>query len=74
VSDSRYALKGLRPGKYRVLALDAYDFTNLAGANDQDEFAKALRAVAEEIEIGEGARVVKDLRVAAKEDIHVPAK
>ena len=74
VGDSRYALKGLRPGKYRLLAVDAYDFTNLAGANDQDEFAKALRTAAEEIDVGEGARIVKDLKVAAREDIHVQSK
>ncbi|HUA59995.1 MAG TPA: carboxypeptidase-like regulatory domain-containing protein [Verrucomicrobiae bacterium] len=74
VADSRYVLKGLRPGKYRLLAVDAYDFTNLAGAGDQDEFAKALRTAAEEIEVAESARIVKDLKVAAREDIHVQAK
>jgi hypothetical protein len=74
VADSRYTLKDLRPGKYRVLAVDAFDFTNLAGANHPDEFAKALRAAAEEIEVGEGVRMAKDLKVAAKEDIHVQPK
>jgi len=74
VADSRYVLKNLRPGKYRLLAVDAFDFTNLAGANDPDEFAKALLAAAEEIEVGEGARMAKDLKVVAKEDIHVQPK
>jgi hypothetical protein len=74
VADSRYALKGLRPGKYRLLAVDAFDFTNLAGANNPDEFAKALLAAAEEIEVKEGVRMVKDLKVVAKEDIHVQPK
>jgi hypothetical protein len=74
VAGSAYLLKDLRPGKYRVLAVDAFDFTNLAGAANPDEFAKALRAAAEEIEIGEGVRITKDLKIAAKEDIHVQAK
>jgi hypothetical protein len=74
VAGSRYALKDLRPGKYRLLAVDAFDFTNLAGADNPDEFAKALRAAAEEIEVAEGGRIVKDLQVAAKENIHVQAK
>ena len=74
VAGSRYALKDLRPGKYRVLAVDAFDFTNLAGANSPDEFAKALLAAAEEIEVKEGVHLVKDLKVVAKEDIHVQPK
>ena len=74
VADGQYALKGLRPGKYRVIAVDAFDFTNLGGASDPDEFAKALRTAAEEIEVPEGARIVKDLKVAGKEDIHVQPK
>lgn len=74
LAGGRYDLKGLRPGKYLILAVDAYDFTSLAGAKDQDEFAKALRAAAEEIEVAEGGRVTKDLRAAAKEDIHVQPK
>src|SRR5205823_13967736 len=74
VEGSRYTLKNLRPGKYRVVAVDAYDFTNLAGANSPDEFAKALLKVSEEIEIQEGAHVVKNLKVAAKEDVHVQPK
>ena len=74
LAGGRYDLKGLRPGKYRILAVDAYDFTSLADAKDQDEFAKALRAAAEEIEVAEGGRVMKDLRAAAKEDIHVQPK
>jgi hypothetical protein len=74
VAGSRFALKDLRPGKYQVLAVDAFDFTNLAGANNPDEFAKALLAAAEEIEVEEGVRLVKDLKVVAKEDIHVQPK
>ncbi len=74
VANSQYALKELRPGKYRVLAVDAFDFTNLAGANDPDQFAKALLTAAEEIEIKEGVRMVKNLKVVAKEDIHVQPK
>ena len=74
VAASRYAVKDLRPGKVRVLAVDAFDFTNLAGANNPAEFAKALLAAAEEIEVKEGVRLVKDLQVVAKEDIHAQPK
>lgn len=74
VAGGRYDLKGLRPGKYRLLAVDAFDFTNLAGASDPDEFAKALLPAAEEIEVGEGVRMVKDLKVVAKEGINVLPK
>jgi len=74
VADSRYVLKNLRPGKVRVLAVDAFDFTNLAGANNPAEFAKALLAAAEEIEVKEGVSLVKNLKIVAKEDIHVQPK
>ncbi len=74
VAGSRYTLRDLRPGKYRLLAVDAFDFTNLAGASDPDEFAKALLPAAEEIEVAEGVRMVKDLKVVAKEDINVRPK
>jgi hypothetical protein len=74
VADSRYLLPNLRPGKYRVLAVDAFDFTNLAGAKNPDEFAAALRAASEEIDVAEGVRMVKDLKVVANEDIHVQPK
>jgi hypothetical protein len=57
-----------------LLAVDAFDFTNLAGADNPDEFAKALLAASEEIEVPENARMVKDLKVVAKEDIHVQPK
>ena len=74
MADSRYVFQNLRPGKYRLLAVDAFDFTNLAGAKNPEEFAKALRAASEEIEVAEGVRMVKDLKVVAKEDIHVQTK
>ena len=74
VADSRYLLQNLRPGKYWLLAVDAFDFTNLAGAKNPEEFAKALRTAAEEIEVAEGVRMVRDLKVVAKEDIHVQPK
>lgn len=74
VAGGHYALKDLRPGKYRVLAVDAFDFTNLAGADRPEEFAQALLAAAEEIELKEGVRLVKNLKIVAKEDIHVQPK
>jgi len=74
VAGSRYAIKNLRPGKYRILAVDAFDFTNLSGADRPEEFAKALLAAAEEIEVKEGVGLVKNLQIVGKEDIHVQPK
>ena len=73
IHDSQYNLKSLRPGKIRVLAIDAMDFVNLRDAGG-DEMEKAMMAAAEEIEIKEGDHLVKDLKVADKEKLNVSAK
>ena len=65
VEDGTYRFQGLRPGKYRLLAFDRFQF----GAEpDFREAVKKLAAGAEEIEIKEGDRKVKDLKLAAKQD------
>jgi hypothetical protein len=59
--DGTYRFQGIRPGKYRLLAFDEW------GA-DVLEMVKKLAASAEEIEIKEGDRKVKDLKLVGKED------
>ena len=60
--DGTYRLQGIRPGKYRLLALDRF-----RGA-DFKQTAQRLAAAVEEIEIKEGDRKVKDLKVVSQED------
>jgi hypothetical protein len=74
ISQGRYDLKGLRPGKYRILAVDAAEWLDAAGITDSKEFVKTLQAAAEEIEIKEGDRIVKDFKVVDKEKLGGPAK
>lgn len=74
VAEGRYSVKALRPGKYRLLAIDTFDLADVSGASGQDEVLNALLEAAEEIEIKEGDRMVKDLKVVGKESIHVKPK
>ncbi|MGB7759682.1 MAG: carboxypeptidase regulatory-like domain-containing protein [Bryobacteraceae bacterium] len=61
VEDGTYLFQGLRPGKYRLLAFDEWGPEFL-------EMVKKVAASAEEIEIMEGDRKVKDLKLLVKED------
>ncbi len=54
--DGKYLLKGILPGKYRVIA------TRAISADDELDTAKLL-AAAEEIELHSGDRIHKDLRL-----------
>ena len=62
--DGKYTFKGLRPGKYRLLAVN---LLNAAGADTVATLRKMVER-GEEIEIQEGDRLTKDLRLLAKED------
>lgn len=73
VSNGTYTIKGLSPGKYRVAAMDMLGMGDFAGGGDDDAM-KAVKASATEIEVKEGDRIVKDLKVTGKEDIHVKPK
>jgi len=67
-SDGSFEKKGIRPGKYRIFALDLFHYigTRSAQANDFTEpFGRG-----EEIEVKEGDRIVKDLKVLEKEEAH----
>ena len=61
VEDGTYRFQGLRPGKYRLLAFDEW-------GPEFMETVKKLAPSTEEIEIKEGDRKVKDLKLLAKED------
>jgi len=64
--DGTYEIKGIRPGKYRLFALDALKQFNVTGIEGFQPFAEK----APEIEIKEGANLSQDLTPVEKE----PAK
>jgi hypothetical protein len=71
----RYSIKGIRPGKYRLLALDMLAITQSAGdADNEEELAQAIFKAAEEIEIPAGARIARDIKafdkIPGKEPLH----
>jgi hypothetical protein len=69
VANGEYSIKALRPGKYRLVAVDTLEIGDLA-PGDWDEALKSFKAAAQEIEVKEGDRIVKDLKVLGKEDLH----
>jgi hypothetical protein len=60
-SDGNYSFHGLAPGKYRVVAIDAFE----SGAAETDK-PKDFASLAETIEIKEGDRALKNLKIAVK--------
>ena len=62
--DGKYTFKGVRPGKYRLLAVNMLR----AVGNDTIGTLRKMLERGEEIEIKEGDRLTKDLRVLARED------
>jgi len=63
-SDSAFVIHGIRPGKYRLFAVDPMLF----GGLQSYEPLKAIAARAQEIEIKEGDRLTKDLRADGKDN------
>jgi protocatechuate 3,4-dioxygenase beta subunit len=61
--DGRYTIRSLQPGKYWLLAVDPLH----SGDVTSPDVMKALAARAAEVEVKEGDRLVKDLRVATRE-------
>lgn len=62
VIDGKYSFKAIRPGKYRLLAIDiAAMMQVVSGDGDNDEMRQKLFDAAEEIEIKDGDRVSKDI-------------
>ncbi len=62
--DGSYSRSGIRPGKYRLFALDLFRYGD-AALQSGDMSALFLRG--EEIEIKEGEKIVKDVTVLEKE-------
>ena len=62
--DGTYRFQAIRPGKYRLLAFDSEQF---GWGGDFRAKLKKLAAAAETIEIKEGDRKVKDLKLTAEE-------
>jgi len=69
-ADGKYSFHGIRPGKYRLLAIDQFHTPNI----DNPEVVKKLAAAAEEFEIKAGDRVTKDLKVVEPEDVDAKPK
>lgn len=61
--DGKYAFHGIRPAKYRLFAANVY---RMAGT-DSPEILGKMAARGEEIEIKEGGRIEKNLRMLPKE-------
>jgi hypothetical protein len=66
-SDGKYSFKGIRPGKYHLIALDMLEMimASFAGG-DEEEVMKSLFDAAEEVEIKEGDRISKDITAITK--------
>jgi hypothetical protein len=70
VKAGKYSLKGIRPGKYLLFAIDAFR----SGPANSPEDLRRLAAAAEKIEIKPGDRIVKDIKLLLKEDVDARTK
>jgi hypothetical protein len=67
--DGKYSIKGIRPGKYRLFAMDRFQHYN----GEWSGF-KEYANVAPEIDIKEGDRITKDLKPMEKDDANARPK
>lgn len=67
--EGSYSFKGLRPGKYWLLALDVFRSGNFA-----PEQLKKYSVLAEAVELKEGDRLRKDLTIVSQEALDAKAK
>ena len=65
-SDGKYSFSSIRPGKYRVFAIDVVELLPVLEGSDQTGFTKQFFDASEEIEIKEGDRIVKDITAFSK--------
>jgi hypothetical protein len=63
---AKFRYTGLRPGKYRIIAIDVRH--TVGGVGNPTALIKALFAKTPEIEIHEGDRIAKDVKVIPLED------
>jgi protocatechuate 3,4-dioxygenase beta subunit len=66
-TDGKYSFKTVRPGTYRLIAVDIAAMTQLINRDDDnDEAMQQLFDAAEEIEVKEGDHLAKDLTAVTK--------
>jgi hypothetical protein len=66
-SDEKFTLKGIRPGKYRLIAVDVTQMMQtFSGDGEEESTMQRLFDAAEEIEIKEGDRLTKDVMVVTR--------
>jgi hypothetical protein len=66
-SDGKYSLQAIRPGKYRLVAIDVAEMMQVfSGDGDNQETMQQLFDAGQEIEIKEGDRISKDMTALAK--------
>jgi len=68
-SDGAYKFSGLPPGHYQLLPVSRLD-----NVNDVEDVITSHKNMGEIIEIKEGDRVSKDLKLTADEEAHGPPK
>lgn len=78
VSDARYSFKALRPGKYRLFAIDAMAMMQVFSTANNDETMQRLFDAGEEIEIKENDNISKDIpgwtELPEKKEAHAPQR
>jgi hypothetical protein len=66
-SGGKYNFKAIRPGKYRILALDVAELMQvISGDGNDEELNRKFFDAAEEIEVKDGDRISKDIPVWTK--------
>jgi hypothetical protein len=63
--DGRYSMKGVPPGKYRLIAVNPFEMLNV---DDESSWFKRLFGRGEEIDLKAGDRVTKDVKLLSKEE------
>jgi hypothetical protein len=63
-ANAQFSLRGIRPGKYKLFAVDSFQFGNLTSLDP----LKGIAARAQEIEIKQGDRLTHNLAFAEKDN------
>jgi hypothetical protein len=67
VKDGHYSFKGLRPGKYRIVAFDIAELLQvLTGDMNEEDINERVFDAGTEVEVKEGDRLTKDLTALTK--------
>ena len=65
VTDGKYSFRAIRPGKYRLLAIDMLQLMSTTTDGAPEDFKQFFDA-ADEVEIKEGDRITKDITAFTK--------